>query len=127
MIACTKARRLPGVRCCTSRTMAMLPLYFIACPFRRSFAAAINEGREIVESCAFDKRASALSGVAVVLWTTREKASITLWLSPPALPTGKRLQQLQLRQVLGIDNAHRDLVFVHDDQVIDPMSVEEVE
>ena len=26
MLACTNARRLPGVRCCTSRTMAGLPL-----------------------------------------------------------------------------------------------------
>src|SRR5215213_5693255 len=44
MIAWTKARRLPGVRCWTSRTMAMLPLYFIACPLRRSFAAAMGFG-----------------------------------------------------------------------------------
>src|SRR5207237_10654756 len=41
MIAWTKARKFPGVRWCTSRTMAALQLYFIAIPRRRSLAAAI--------------------------------------------------------------------------------------
>src|SRR5213592_1763050 len=45
MIAWTKAGRFPGVRCCTSKTIAVLPLYFIACPLRRSFAAAM--GRKV--------------------------------------------------------------------------------
>src|SRR5690348_9444183 len=42
MMAWTKARKFPGVRWCTSKTMAALPLYLIAIPFRRSFAAAIG-------------------------------------------------------------------------------------
>src|SRR4029434_7157977 len=54
MIACTKARRFPGVRCCTSRTMAVLPLYLIAIPLRRSFAADI-EVRFLVDSLALYK------------------------------------------------------------------------
>src|SRR4030095_9931622 len=54
MIAWTKARRFPGVRWCTSSTMAVLPLYLIAIPLRRSFAAAI-ELRFLVESTALYK------------------------------------------------------------------------
>jgi hypothetical protein len=42
MIAWTNARKLPGVRWCTSNTMAGLPLYLIAIPLRRSLAAGIE-------------------------------------------------------------------------------------
>src|SRR6478672_2696870 len=58
MIAWTKARRFPGVRWCTSSTMAVLPLYLIAIPLRRSFAAAI-ELRFLVESTALYKSSRA--------------------------------------------------------------------
>src|SRR5678816_4275257 len=58
MIAWTKARRFPGVRWCTSSTMAVLPLYLIAIPLRRSFAAAI-ELRFLVERTALYKSSRA--------------------------------------------------------------------
>src|SRR4029077_1084476 len=61
MIAWTKARRFPGVRWCTSSTMAVLPLYLIAIPLRRSFAAAI-ELRFLVESTALYKSSRAGAG-----------------------------------------------------------------
>src|SRR5258707_826777 len=57
MMAWTKARRLPGVRCMTSRTMATLPLYRMAWPLRRSFAAGMNKsgGGGVLEEFEFSK------------------------------------------------------------------------
>src|SRR3954454_6597150 len=92
MIACTNARRFPGVRCCTSSTMATLPLYLIACPLRRSFAAAINR------------------------WVVEEDGSST---------TDRALEQLELRQVLRVDDSDRHALFVHDDEIVDLVALEE--
>src|SRR5436309_8464698 len=41
-VACTKARKLPGVRCCMSSTTVTSLLYLMAIPLRRSFADGIR-------------------------------------------------------------------------------------
>ena len=72
--------------------MAGLPLYLIAIPLRRSFAAAIAkkflvDGRKL-----------------------RERGRYT------------RLEQLQACEVLRIDNAHWHAVVIHHDEIVDAMA-----
>lgn len=100
MIACTKARKFPGVRWCTSRTMAVLPLYLIAIPLRRSFAAAIKSGLFLVEAGDFYKA---------------------------LLPNESSSEQFQPGQILRIDDADGHAAVVDHDQIIDAMTLEQIQ
>lgn len=91
----------------------MFPLYFIACPLRRSFAAAIIQEELIVESYWFDKTAS-------------RSRSACLRRAASTQASGKPLQQLELRQILRVDDSDRHVLFVHNYEVIDLMPFEEV-
>src|SRR5262245_33393804 len=74
MIAWTKARRFPGVRWCTSSTMAVFPLYLIAIPLRRSFAAAI-ELRFLVESTALYKSSRGAPRTRAIRRSSKRRAA----------------------------------------------------
>src|SRR5262245_32767990 len=164
MIAWTKARRFPGVRWCTSSTMAVLPLYLIAIPLRRSFAAAI-ELKFLVESTAIYKssRAGLTKPRDSAELKRRAAANSKISSKTPVLLNGadgrlsrgvcnhledrtptrgprfagvnaqavtaptSQLKQFQFRQILRIDDSDRHAIIIHHHEIVDPMTLEQVE
>src|SRR5260370_1170988 len=63
-VACTKARRLPGVRCWLSSTTAMSPVQLIALPRRRSLSVGMKNMFPPQSS----KRAVLAVSFAVAVW-----------------------------------------------------------
>ena len=94
--------------------MAVLPLYLIAIPLRRSFAAAI-ELRFLVESTALYK--SSRAGAAKSQGSTEFKKG----------GLGSQLKQFQFRQILRIDDSDRRAMIIHHHEIVDPMTLEQVE
>src|SRR5437763_11648306 len=108
--------------------MAVLPLYLIVIPYRRSFAAAIG-GNSL-------KRRIVKTGARTLHWefpraTRPEIFMLMLMLEHSCFDYDYEqeddLQQFQPRQILRINNADRRVVVVNDDEIIDTMAFQKIE
>jgi predicted metal-dependent peptidase len=97
--------------------MAVLPLYFIAIPLRRSFAAAI--GKKVISE---KRRMLHVNG-----GRSNSLPTVVGAVSGSASTVTEVLEQLQTRQILRINNADRLSVIINNDQVVDPMAFKQVE
>ena len=110
--------------------MAGLPLYLMAIPLRRSLAAGMDlRGERLQKLDRYNVEALKLySGRAPSLHALQQFAIVGQALRLPHWETDAvALQQFQPRQILRIDDAHWHVVVINHDQIVDAMTLQQVQ